>query len=601
MHKTKKYLFIGAVAAAVLFSRATTHAATLSFISDVSGASIGDTIDVSVRIDSQGQTVNAAQGTIQYPSSILQVASVDHSNSIFNIWAQEPSVNSSTGEISFLGGSTNSFSGTSLYILDVKFTVKGSGLATLDFANAGVTSGDGTGANILDGTNPLSITIGGAAGAPSVTPSSTPAAASGTTTGSSGAGGNASSTAIVPAPVPVMRTAVAATGLPAAPVVSVPLYPQQGAWYNVVGDTIVQWDIPADVTQVETRVSHTKDTVAGTVQKELLTGQDIGVLAEGQWYVRVRFRNNIGWSSYTYYSIQIDTTPPLPFTVGISSTSSDDPAPEINFATSDSLSGIKDYAITVDGTPLMTTASTTLTLPVQKPGKHTLTVQAYDLAGNAVASSIAFEIIPLPSPQLVFVTPSASEGEPVFISGTATPADTIDVRVLDDKNQSVFESTTTANNAGDWNMTVSQDIPEGHYTASVMASDARGAMSNPVESKTITMRDRIIFSIGSFDFDWFEMFLIVVLIVLIIAGLIWHYLSRRTERRQAFTIIARRDAEKLSDLLTSQLEEAQKRFQGIAEETSSTAKTELGEFLTRAQDTVLKMKKYLGEEIEKTK
>ena len=127
----------------------------MSFLSGVTSASIGDTIDVSVRIDSQGQTVNAAQGTIDYPTSILQVVSVDHSNSIFNIWAQEPTVNTSTGEISFLGGSTNSFSGTSLYVLDVTFVVRGKGVATLNFANAGVTAGDGTGANILSASTRL--------------------------------------------------------------------------------------------------------------------------------------------------------------------------------------------------------------------------------------------------------------------------------------------------------------------------------------------------------------------------------------------------------------------------------------------------------------
>ena len=164
MHSVKKLLVLSAAIAVVSFN--TAHAATMSFMSGVTGASIGDTIDVSVRIDSQGQTVNAAQGTITYPTDILQVVRVDHSNSVFNIWAQEPTVNTSTGQISFLGGATNSFSGGSLYVLDVVFEARGTGLATIGFENAGVTAGDGTGANILSSSTAMSFMVGAPSTAP---------------------------------------------------------------------------------------------------------------------------------------------------------------------------------------------------------------------------------------------------------------------------------------------------------------------------------------------------------------------------------------------------------------------------------------------------
>ncbi len=587
MHKTKKIILVGMFVVAILSFNAA-RAATLSFSSGASNASIGDTIDVSVRINSQGQTVNAAQGTIQYPSSILKVVSIDHSNSIFNVWAQEPSISTSTGEISFLGGSTNSFSGTSLYILDIKFIVRGSGLATLNFANAGVTAGDGTGANILDSSNPFSVTIGGGTVSLPVVPATTPA--NSVTTSSS-----------TTTPAPVTRAPVIASGLPIIPVLRIPLYPKQGVWYNVVGDTMVLWDIPTDVTQVETRVSRIKDTAPGTIQKQLLTGQDIGLLGEGQWYVRARFKNNIGWSNYSYYSIQIDTTPPLPFTIGISSSSSDNPTPEMSFMTNDSLSGIKNYQIIVDGTPLLNTTSTTATLPVQKPGNHILVVQAFDFAGNSVESTASFETIPLASPQIVFTTPSAPQGEPIFISGTASPQNTVGISILDSKQQIVFNGTTATNDAGDWSMVVSQAIPQGSYVVSVVASDARGATSIPVKSNPIVVRDRVIFSIGGLDFSWFELFIIVLLLSIIIAITVAWMLSRRAQRRQAFRIIAERDVEKLIDLLASQLENAQKRFQGMSGKGAVASKTELGDFLDKMQDTVGKMKRYLGKEIEETK
>ena len=174
--------------------------------------------------------------------------------------------------------------------------------------------------------------------------------------------------------------------------------------------------------------------------------------------------------------------------------------------------------------------------------------------------------------------------------------------MLDSKQQSIFEGTTTADSAGNWNMTVNQDIPQGVYSASVIANDSRGAMSIPVKSQPITVRDRVIFSIGPFDFDWFELFLVVVLLAVAAAAVVAWVLFRRAERRQEFRMIAERDVIKSIDVLASQLGEAQRRFQGMDGGVSSeTSKTELGQFLNQAQETATKMKRYLGEEIEEVK
>ena len=576
----KRFIFIGTILATLLLFQAA-HAATMSFVSPVDHAAVGDMVTVSVRVNSQGQTVNAAQGTIDYPKNILQVTRIDHSNSIFNIWAQEPSVNTSTGEISFLGGGTNSFSGTSLYILDVTFVVRGTGTATLDFKNAGATAGDGTGSNILDSTSPFSLNIIGAGAAP-VSVTTTPASA-GTTPSAT-------------APQSITRTPTVVTGLPPAPVLSVPLYPDQTRWYDQLGNVMLFWNLPSDISQVVTRLSQVPDLVAGQKQAQLLTGQSFGTLSDGVWYLRAQFMNNIGLGSPAYYKISIDTAPPLPFTIKIDNATSDNPSPQISYQTNDSLSGIDHYEVVVDGEPAIVTTSTSMTLPPHAPGSHTLVVNAIDRAGNVTKSSMAFTVLPLATPQIVFVTPSAPEGEPLFVSGTTLTGGDITVYVLNDKKQPIFESTTTANNAGDWSVIINQDIPQGSYGVSVVASDARGAMSLPATGSVI-VRDRVIFSIGMFDFDWSELSLLILLVGIIVAIVVAWFLFRRREYRQAFRIIAGRDVQKLTDILESQLAEAQKR-QGASEES---AKTELGNFLTRAQETVGRMKKYLSKEVEDLK
>jgi hypothetical protein len=415
--------------------------------------------------------------------------------------------------------------------------------------------------------------------------------ASGTTSG-----------AAVSAPTPVTRTAVVAAGLPTAPVLQVPLYPDQTRWYNQLGEVFMFWNLPPDVTQVETRLSHAPDLVAGQKQTQLLTGQSFGTLSDGVWYLRAQFINNVGMGPPAYYKISIDTTPPLPFQVQIDNATSSNPTPQIQYGTSDSLSGIDHYEIVIDGGVPIVTTSTTMTLPLQRLGTHTLTVSAVDLAGNATKSGLVFDILPLATPQIVFATPSAPQGDPLFISGTALPQNIVSVTMLDGKQQSVFEGTTTVDNAGNWSMTMEQDIAAGNYNVSVIATDARGATSLPAKSRQITVGDRVIFSIGPLNLDWFELFLIIVLAAVAAAAIAALLLFRRAERRQAFRTIAERDVIKAIDVLGAQLGEAQKRFQGMSEAgAGETSKTELGQFLGQAQETAAKMKRYLGEEIEEVK
>ena len=382
----KKLLFVGAVAAAVALSFGMAHAANMSFMTGVTNAVIGDTIDVSVRIDSQGQTINAAQGTIQYPNSILQVVRVDHSNSIFNIWGQEPVVNSSTGEISFLGGSTNSFSGTSLYILDITFTAKGNGLATLNFANAGVTSGDGTGANILSNSPAISFRVGGSNIVPAATSSAT------------------GTPVIAPpvvvqqapsAPVQIKRPAAATTTtttVPIAPVLSVGLYPDPTAWYNTIGNFIVQWPLPADVTDIATAVNQNPQ-FDPTVSEGLFGSKTFSAVEEGIWYLHVRFKNSVGWGPTAHYRIAIDTTPPFPFAATLKEGSTTEiSAPTVQFATKDQPSGVAFYQVLADGTVAGTSTGAAFTLPSLSFGSHNVVVRAVDYAGNITASRVSVTI-----------------------------------------------------------------------------------------------------------------------------------------------------------------------------------------------------------------
>jgi len=572
----KKIFFFGIVTASILFVQIT-HAATLSFVSSANTASIGKTVTVSVRIDSQGQSVNAAQGTIVYPAGILQVVSINHSNSVFNIWGQEPAVNTSTGAISFLGGGTNSFTGTSLYILDVTFMVKGAGLATLDFANAGVTAGDGTGANILTGTNPLSITVSGTSG-----------------TGVSAAPAASSTTVLQP----ITRAPVVAAKLPTTPTISVPLYPDPTRWYNRLGDVIVLWNVPADVTRVAATLDHVKsNSTAPAPETTLSNGKDFGTLQDGIWYVTAWFKNNVGWGSPSYYEIAIDTTAPLPFTARVENAGTDNPSPTIQFQTSDSLSGIAGYTIAVDGTVVATTTATTLTLPPQSPGTHTLVVSANDLAGNSAQDTTSFQILPLPTPRITFLGTSISQGGSAFVSGDGTPSSSINAVVLDGSKREVFSGTSPVDASGHWEISVDVPLAAGKYYFSATAHNERGAQSAASAEQSFTITAPSIISFGFIDLGWFGILIIVILLATTGASLwLWRNIARK-QKRGLYNIVAGRDVEKLSTLLSSNIDELARlpSLKGAMDD------PELTHLIATMKQNVEKIRKNIKLELEKLK
>lgn len=297
MHKRKIYLFITVLFAAFFFVAGHVHAATLYMLPDQSSLSIGTEFNVDIKIDTSdaSTSVNSAQATIQFPIGVLSAVSVSKQNSVFGFWLEEPAISNNNGTIRFVGGAIKGVAGSALHVLQIKFKAMGAGSVEFKILDAAVTAADGKGTNVLSETKGASVFVETTASPPPAGAPATPAAPR------------------AEQPQAVTRTAVTAAGLPPKPKLRVPFYPDESRWYGNLGETIVFWDLPPDVLQVSTRLSRAPDTVAGERGQELLTGKSFGVLEEGIWYIRVQFRNNIGWGEPSYYKISIDTTPPAPF------------------------------------------------------------------------------------------------------------------------------------------------------------------------------------------------------------------------------------------------------------------------------------------------
>ncbi len=347
------------------------NAATLFLTPSTQQTNVGGTVNVTVNINSD-QPVNAAQGTLYYPANIFNVEQVNTNNSIFNIWVAEPTVNTSTGEISFLGGSTNAFTGSSLPVFNVVFNARGAGKGNAGFNSAEVTAGDGTGANILSTSTVTLFTVGAPSGSTSTQVVSAPTPP--------------------PAPTQIKRVAVATTTVPVSPVLSVNLYPDQTAWYSAVDNFLVTWQLPADVTDVATTLDQNPQSNP-TISEGLFNNKIFGAVQQGIWYLHVRFKNSIGWGPTANYRIAIDTTPPLPFIATIKEgLVTQVSAPTVQFTTQDQPSGVASYKIFVDGSVVGSTTSTLFVLPSLSFGPHTVIVQAIDYAGNSTESRLSVTI-----------------------------------------------------------------------------------------------------------------------------------------------------------------------------------------------------------------
>jgi hypothetical protein len=79
----------------------------------------GKSFTISVALNTDGKSVNAADGKLTFNPKELQVVSVSRASSIFNLWTEEPSFSNTQGTIAFGGGSPTGYKGTSGAILNI--------------------------------------------------------------------------------------------------------------------------------------------------------------------------------------------------------------------------------------------------------------------------------------------------------------------------------------------------------------------------------------------------------------------------------------------------------------------------------------------------
>ncbi len=136
-------------------------AATAFLTADYAAVAVGDTIVVSVAMDTAGRKPNTVEGDILIRSGAGNITVKDFSlaDSVFTNWMKTPSLDGDT-RISFIGGVPGGFDQKAGLLFRIVFLTKSEG--RVEFVPSGVKAFDNDGkATVIDvSATPLAVTIG---------------------------------------------------------------------------------------------------------------------------------------------------------------------------------------------------------------------------------------------------------------------------------------------------------------------------------------------------------------------------------------------------------------------------------------------------------
>lgn len=543
-------------------------AATLQLTTEKDTFAIGDQFTVDVKTDSEGVGINAAQGTVQIAKDVLEIVSVDKTGSVFNFWLTEPAFSNESGQVNFIGGSTSGFSGRSLEIVKITFKVKGTGKTDIVFTDGAVTASDGSGTNVLTSMKGLSITSAASVSLETITPK----------------------------PTQITRSAETAAKLPIKPEIQVAGYRDAEEWYNFATRFSASWQLPNDITDVATDIS--KDpTGVPTKSEGLFDNKIFQPVSEGVWYLHIRFKNNIGWGPTLHHRIAIDTTPPPAFQARVrEGESTNNPAPTIEFSASDGLSGLKGYYIQENNGEVKDINESPYKMGLHRPGSYAVKIGAMDRAGNSVENILKLEILPIESPRITSITKNIFVGEGnLEVLGYAIANVGVNIAVKTQEGQVVQTIETHADDHGSWAAAFDRPLKTGKYIAEIVAQDERGALSLPVLSDVLTVKQRPVLILGALEITqfWFFTLLMFILAGSFAAG--WFMVRMKGIQQGHKVVIAQRDIANAIAVIKKDIEAILVKY--TDDKIDETEVSEIKYLVTKINTNLERARKYLVEDV----
>lgn len=334
-------------------------AATLSLSPALGTYTIGSTFTVKAMVDGAGASMNAVESVLAFDPKLLSVQSATKDGSIFSLWTTEPEFSNTQGTVTFGGGNPKPFTSKST-LVSVTFKVLKAGTATVSFSEGSVLAADGKGTDILGEKASGVYELGGTAPVKPAEPAPDPEPADG---------------GIVPD----------------APLIKSTTHPEEAAWYKASRGEFV-WENLPDVTSVRLSLSSKPTTKPSVLYTPPISSKTLEDLEEGVWYLAVQAKNGSGWGPAGVRKIQVDQTPPLPFTVSVGANATSSTPTLVIGTTTDALSGISHVEVVVGTESAVLVKLTEIVegnyvlLPHGK-GSYTVKVRTFDNAGNSVEAS----------------------------------------------------------------------------------------------------------------------------------------------------------------------------------------------------------------------
>jgi hypothetical protein len=478
---------------ACLFFPGVAEAATLHIAPGTGVYSAGGTFTTRVTINTAGQKVNAAEGQLSFNPREISVVSVTRAGSIFNLWTEEPGFSNGAGTISFGGGSPTGYSGSNGTVLSVTFRAVAAGSPKVNFTNGSVLAADGLGTNVLTSMSGATYTIN----APAENPE---------------------------------PEYIAPANTPAAPSVTSRTHPDPNGWYRE-STAELSWSLPGDVTAVRTLLDESAGTIPTIVYDSPISSRTIEDLPQGISYFHIQFRNAEGWGRVTHYRLAVDSESPKAFVIREAEEQDPEkPEKELLFEVED-ISPVTRYVIQIDGGEAIEyndeDETGRYTLPSLAPGRHTVSVEAFDSAGNSLIATYAFDITSFSKPIFTdYPTRINNEVIPV-IKGSTRPNSTVLVTTTNQRGEDhTYEMKSDEN--GTFTFIPDNPFDRGVYELVAVAIDEFGARSEPSDPIRIVVDEPGYLKIGSMVVSILSVVIpFVALLLLLIFGVwyLWHKLS----------------------------------------------------------------------------
>lgn len=497
---------------------------------------IGETFEVEVRLDTDGEDISAAEGAVSYNQNDLTVVTVSTEDSIFTSWLVTPTVDEDAGRISFQGlmSAGRSYRGTDGLLMTITFRAERQNTSRVWFSQgAAVVASDAVGTNVLEALRTATYTL-----APrEVTPLFQNALAA------QAIAANVSSGDIEITPIPVPKD----------------------EWF---GTTTVKlsWSLPGSVTRLRADVHESPGARPTTDYVVPVSTITLDELEEGTQYFHLQFLEDDTWGEVTQFPLRIDLTPPE-YVLAQEAERRDVADPRLRFAidAADTLSGIRHFEIEIDGDePVVWEGDTDYFEPgTLEPGEHTLYVTAFDRAGNTVATSVDFRVQALESPVVVSAPDEVIAGSPIVVRGSTYPDSTVTVFHSLDEGEPQSR-TVESDSTGMFVANITDAAQSGMYTVWFQVHDDRGAASELSLKRSIESRQPLVVLMGGIAVSYLSIFIPLIGMVLLLGLILWYsfvwlrtYRSRvRRETTDASEVVVEEFA-RLRDTLREQVGELQ--------------------------------------------